>query len=167
MMYDFLFGEADFETSQEAVEQIGKIIRSHNFQNGLLYDLGSCRGGFAFRIQSVCPGLEVVGVDKSRMKIWFSRLRGLFHKNQNSPRFLEADIFDTEVSGIDAAFAYLPRPLLPALEAKLQKELKPGSLAITYRVNFPTWQPIEVFMTDLQERERNKIFVYQKTGQTT
>ncbi len=161
-MMDALLSEPDFETSQEAIAQIGKIIMAHKLQNSLLYDLGSCRGGFAFRIQSVCPGLRVVGVDKSRVKIGLARLRNFFHKNKNAPSFLKEDIFDTDVSKVDAVFMYLPRPLLPALEAKLQKELKPGSLAITYRVNFPTWQPIQVFETDLQRRERNKIFVYQK-----
>lgn len=157
-----LFGDIDFETSQEAIQQIAKIITARNFQNGLLYDLGSCRGGFIFKIMKVCPDLRAVGVDKSRVKTGLARLRILYHKNQNPPKFLRADIFDVDVSKIDLAFAYLPRPLLPALEAKLRKDLKSGSLAITYRVNFPTWQPTEVFITDLHSQERNKIFVYQK-----
>ena len=161
-MMDILFDEPDFETSQEAIGQIGKIIATHNLQNSRLYDLGSCRGGFVFGIKNICPGLQVVGIDKSRMKIWLARLRSLYHRNQNPPKFLKADIFDVDVSKVDLAFVYLPRPLLPALESKLQSDLKPGSLAITYRVSFPTWQPIQVFVTDLQSQERNKIFVYQK-----
>lgn len=161
-MTNVLFGDIDFETSQEAIKQIGEIIVTHNLQNGLLYDLGSCRGGFVYEILKVCPNLQIVGIDNSRIKVWLARLRGFFYKNKNLPRFLKTDIFDTDVSRIDLAFVYLPRPLLLALEAKLQKDLKSGSLAITYRVNFPTWQPILVFETDLQSREKNKIFVYQK-----
>ncbi|MBI2356153.1 MAG: hypothetical protein HYV13_03035 [Candidatus Doudnabacteria bacterium] len=159
---DALFGDADFETSKEATALIGKIIAAHNLQNSLLYDLGSCWGGFVFGIQTACPGLQIVGVDKSRIKTWLARLRSLYHRNQNFPRFLKADIFDVDVSKIDLAFVYLPRPLLPALEAKLQKDLKPGSLAITYRVNFPTWRPTQIFVTDLKRRERNNIFIYKK-----
>ena len=158
---DTLLGEEDFLTSKEAIQRISQIIVEHNCQNGLLYDLGSCRGAFVFGILNVCPNLRVVGIDKSSLRTWFAKLLSLFHKNKNSPQFLKANIFETDVSRIDLAFVYLPRPLLPALEIKLQKELKPGALVITYRINLPNWQPIHVSLGDLS-RDRNNIFIYQK-----
>jgi hypothetical protein len=152
----------DFITSNEAVQRIGSIIIARDYHRGLLYDLGSCRGTFVFGILDVCPDLRVVGIDKSRLRTWCARLLSIFHNNRNHPTFLKADIFETDVSRIDVAFAYLPRPLMPALETKLQRELKPGSLLITYRVHLPSWQPSQVFQTDVHRPERNNIFVYQK-----
>ena len=160
---DNLFGGEDFTTSKEAIQQIGKIIMAHNYQTGLLYDLGSSQGGFVFKILDVCLDLEVVGIDKSRIRIWSAKLRRFFHPSKKVPRFLKMDIFDIDVSKINLAFVYLPRPMLPNLEEKLQKNLKPGSLVITYRVHFPNWQPKEVFKTDFKKgSSQNNIFVYRQ-----
>ncbi len=161
-MIDIIFGEEDCKTSQEAIKQIGDILIEHHRQNGLLYDLGSCRGDFVFGISRVCPNLRVVGLDKSWLRICFSRLFSFFFKRKNFPKFLKADIFKTDISAADVVFVYLPRPLLPALEAKLQKELKPRAMVVTYRVNFPTWSSSQVYRTDLRLRDKNNIFVYKK-----
>lgn len=158
-----LFGEEDFITSKKAVQQIAEIIEASEFRNGIFYDLGSCRGTFVFGILNRCPNLQIVGVDKSPLKTWLARLRKLFYRTRNSPTFLTADIFETDVSKLDWAFVYLPRPLLPDLELKLQKELKPGAHVITYRVNFPHWQHTKVFLTDPHKGvSQNSIFLYQK-----
>ncbi len=160
-LLDMFFGDEDFMTSQEAVQKISQIIVAHDYHHGLLYDLGSCRGGFVLALQKICPSVRVIGIDNSRLRTFFARLAAFFQQRKNSPGFLRANIFNMDVSRVDMVFVYLPRPLLPALEIKLQREMRPGSIAITYRVCFPTWKPSEIFLTDLAAKERNNIFVYQ------
>ena len=157
-----LFEAEDYTTSSEAIRKIGKIISDRHLEHGTLYDLGSCRGSFVFGILGVCPDLRVIGIDKDALKIRFSKLRRFFHSYRTEPVFLQADIFDADVSDVDMAFVYVPRPFLPAIETKLQHEMKIGALAITYRINFPNRHAIEVFPTDMYSEERNNIFVYQK-----
>jgi hypothetical protein len=158
-----IFSGEDFETSQEAIKEIAKIITARGLQNGFLYDLGSCRGGFVFKILNTSPDLRVVGIDNSRLKNGVARFFAIFRKYKNSPKFTTADIFKANFSAIDMAFIFLPRALLLNLETKLQKELKPGALVITYRVNLPNWRPDQIVLTDLKKREQNNIFVYLKT----
>jgi len=144
-----LFGGEDFETSREATEQIGRIISDHHLDRGLLYDLGSCRGDFALNLNRACPSLRIVGIDYSLVRTWFARLWSV---GINALTFLKADLFDVDVSAADICFIYLPRPMMPSIEAKLQREMKPGSLVITYRVFLPTWRA----------KQEGDIFVYQK-----
>ena len=45
-MIDMVFGGHDFPTTPKGRGQVGKILVKFNKQNGVLYDLGSCRGNF-------------------------------------------------------------------------------------------------------------------------
>ncbi len=161
LLADALLGGEDFVTSKKMIKKVGKIIEAYNCQNGLLYDLGSCRGAFSIGILGVLRDLRVVGIDNSYVRIWLSRMRSYFYSG--SPAFVKADIFDTDVSKADLIFVYLPRALLPALETMLQRDLKSGALVITNRVNFPNWPPHQIFLSDSQDPKQEHLFVYRKT----
>jgi len=163
-IFDHLFGNDDFETSKGAIRKISGIITGRGKAGGMLYDLGSSRGSFVFRLSRICPHLKIVGIDNSFLRIWFSRLGNIFTGGDKiHSKFLMGDIFAADVSKADIIFVYLPRPLLPKLAEKLQRELKLGALVITYRVHFPNWRPEEIHQTDFwQTVSRNNIFVYSK-----
>jgi len=156
---DAVFGGEDYSTSDAAITTIAEIIIFYGLEKSLLYDLGSCRGSFVFGIKKACPDLRVVGIDNSLLRTNFARLARLFHQSKIPVQFLRADVLSIDASKIGLAFVYLPRQVLVLVEAKLQKEMKEGSLLITYRVSLPHWLPEKVIPTDNNE---NNIYVYRR-----
>ncbi|KKW08670.1 MAG: hypothetical protein UY44_C0008G0035 [Candidatus Kaiserbacteria bacterium GW2011_GWA2_49_19] len=157
-LLDALFGGEDFATSENAIRKIGEIIVASNKQDGILYDLGSSRGNFVYSILKICPALRVIGIDNSRLRVWFARMVGIFHFSNQI--FKKADIFDIDVSKADVIYVYVPRDLLPALEKKLEEEIKHGALVITYRINFPTWSPHQMYSVDPRNPKDEKVYFY-------
>ncbi len=150
VLSDSIFGKEDFATSSFATNQIVQIIKDRKLDNGIFFDLGSCRGEFASQIAKACPNLKVLGIDDSWLRTWLARRRSVFLKNLT---FKRENIFAIDVSSADIVYVYLPRELLPKLQAKLQKELKRGATVITNCVSFPSWQP---------EEHNGEIFVYKQ-----
>jgi trans-aconitate methyltransferase len=157
---DSIFGDLDFSTSQLATAKIVSIIQDHKQERGVLYDLGSCRGIFALRIQKFLPQLKIYGIDNSQFRTFCSRVKSIFLKIH--PKFLTADLFKTNVSQADIVYIYLPRELMPRLQNKLRQELKPGALVIINSVSFPDWQPKEIIDLPQDKIPVKKIFVYSK-----
>lgn len=55
---DSIFGNEDFATSPAAILAVAEILRQNHLEQSLLYDLGSSRGNFIFKILGACPGLK-------------------------------------------------------------------------------------------------------------
>ena len=147
---DSIFGGLDFGSSSTAASLVVKIIKDRHLEQGIFYDLGSARGSFVCKIAQALPTMQVTGFDDSSFRVLVSKLRALFLKNIN---FKKADIFKTNLSPANVTFIYLPQELMSGLQEKLQKELKPGAIVISNKVNFPSWQPTQ---------KLNNLFVYVK-----
>ncbi len=156
--FDYMFGGEDYPTSKNTVKKIAEVIAAHHFEKGLLYDLGSSRGGFVLDILNEAPGLRAVGIDNSLLRTWIAKLRNRMSKKKAV--FVKEDIFDADISQADVVYVYLPRPMLPAVEEKLQKELKSGSIVLTSRVCFPDWQPSSVIQKNPANSDEEDTFVY-------
>ena len=157
---DDLFGGEDFATSKSTIRKIGKFLVEHGYQDNNLYDLGSSRGHFLLEILKICPNLRATGVDDSLLRTWIARFRALSLRNK--PVFIKGDIFAHNASKAEVVFIYLPRPMLADIETKLKKELRPGSLVITSRVNLPSWQPEEVLASGSKDRTEETVYIYRK-----
>lgn len=159
---DSAFGDEDFATNRAAIKAVAEIIRKNNLEQSELYDLGSARGNFVLKILNVCPGLKVYGIDSSRFRTYFARMRALFHSGHAI--FIRQDIFAADVSKADIVFMFLDKALMPALERKLLLELKPGAIAITHTVTntsyFPNWPPSSVHIVNNNHPKQGKLFVY-------
>lgn len=160
ILFDIVFGGHDFATSGLGIKKVAEILKHLEKQNGIVYDLGSARGGFAVGLMMTCPNLRVVGVDNSRLRIFFSRLRAwLFNR---PAQFICGDIFSANISSADAVYIYLDKSLMPALQKKLQSELKTNSIVITNTQYLPDWPPLEAYVTHLKKPAYEKMFVYVK-----
>ena len=157
--FDGVFGGEDYPTSKNTVKKIAEAIASRHFEEGLLYDLGSSRGGFVLDILNACPGLHAVGIDNSFLRTWIARLR--IRMSKKKAVFVKEDIFDANISKADIVYVYLPRPMLPAVEEKLQKELRPGSIVLTSRVDFPDWRPSSVVPKNPANKDEEDVLVYE------
>jgi trans-aconitate methyltransferase len=157
VVFDGFFGGYDFTSSKAVFGKVSKIISDRHLDSGKFYDLGSCRGGFALRLARRFPKLDILGIDNNRLRVFCSKIRALFFKNL---KFVKQDIFAVNVSDADAVYLYLPQELMPALQTKLQKELKPGGVVISTSVHFANWQPSEIYITHQDKPDFERIFVY-------
>ena len=160
LLLDVVLVGHDFATSPKGIEQVGKILKILKKDTGVLYDLGSARGNFAIQLAKVCPNLKIYGVDKSWLRIFYSNIRSkLFGSNV---KFICKNIFQANVSLADVVYIYLKDSEMPALETKLNSELKSGAMVITNTQSFPTWQVSETYVTYPKKSEYEKMFVYIK-----
>lgn len=149
-LFDSAFGGLDFVSNRAARVVAVNIIKQRNLASGIFYDLGSARGKLAAGLAKDLPELNIIGIDNSRLRTLVAKSRSKFLKNLH---FRKENLFQTNVSAADIVYVYLPQELMPDLEVKLQKELKPGSIVITNRVSFPSWK----------ETEKNQqLFIYAK-----
>ena len=153
IMTDSLFGGCDLATNASTITKVAEIIKA---KKGNFYDLGSARGDFLLKLIKKAPSINYYGLDNSWFRIWISRLKALILGRNIT--FLQKNIFDANLSSADFVYIYLPRELMPGLQTRLQKELKPGAVVLTNRVSFPDWKPKESHNLSNSE----KLFMYVK-----
>lgn len=158
-LIDSSFGKQDFTSGRLVASQVIKIIKDQNLENGSFYDLGSARGAFAVRIATGLPAVRVYGIDDSRLRIFCSKVRAVFFNNL---KFKKQDIFTVDISAADIIYLYLPQELMPDLQIKLQKELKPGAFVITASVSFPSWPPVRIYDLKNAGLKIPKLFLYRQ-----
>jgi tRNA G37 N-methylase Trm5 len=67
-------------------------------------------------------------------------------------KFVEGDLFKTDVGDATVVTLYLLPSMLGDVEAKLAKELKPGTRVISHDYPLPSWKHIDVVAFDSQEK---------------
>jgi len=142
---DSLLRGHDLSTSKRAIRALVKIISQHKPDANSFYDLGCGQGTLVLVIKRKLPRLAVYGIDNSRIRIFFAKLKSAFFRKKIS--FKKQDIFQTDLSNADIIYTYLWYDLMPPLERKLQKELRQGAIVITNTSNFPNWKPVQKVVT--------------------
>lgn len=157
-MLEFAFVGHDFATSKEAISKIGEILRIFNQENSRFYDFGSARGGMAVGLSKICPELQILGIDSSRLRTWEARIWSALNFSQAG--FACQNINGADISGADIVYIYQNQINTDALELKLQNELKPGALVITNTQSFAHWPPKQIFVVHDKKPAYEKLFVY-------
>lgn len=159
-LFDLVFIGHDFATTALATRKVAEIIIANNKSEDVIYDFGSSRGYFIFRLLKKCPKLKAIGIDNSRLRIWESKAGNfLFSRNVN---FVQADFFTVDVSKADVVYVYLKPSIMPKAQDKLKKELKPGCLVIVNTQSFPSWPTTETYITHPEKPDYEKLFVYKQ-----
>jgi len=159
-LFDVVYGGHDFGTTKLAIKTVAQILRDYNKDSGNLYDLGSCRGDFLIGLLKFCPKLKAHGIDNSSLRVWLSKSLSKFKFRKSE--FIKGDIFEQNYSNADSIYIYLDQSLFPALELKLQKELKSGAIVITNTQSFPNWQPDKTLIVHPNKPKYEKMFIYVK-----
>lgn len=102
-----------------------------------IIDIGSGFGGFSLRLAKQHPGWQVDGIELAPLPWLVSRLRALGTR----ARFLRGDYASLDFSRYDAVFAYLSPAAMPALWAKCQQEMRPGTMLASYEFDIPGHAP--------------------------
>lgn len=98
----------------------------------VIYDLGSGTGT-ALMIAAKEFGASGVGIEIDPLRFFASSM--LLHSNRLSHKvkIIRKNFFDVDISKATVIFAYLVPKALERLKPKLLKELKPGTLLVSFR----------------------------------
>lgn len=164
LMYalDSLLYRHDLPTSRRAAKALVASVKKYSPCAKVFYDLGCAHGDLCFRLKKDLPNVEVQGIDNSVVRIFFANFKAKILGRKVS--FRRLDIFAADLSAADVIYSYLWFDLMPPLEKKLQKELKPGVVVITNTSRFPNWRPCEKIATTQgfspQMPDHEVLFVY-------
>lgn len=125
-----LFGDAPFyPSSRKAIRDMISIADLKGDERVL--DLGSGDGRLVFSAAKYCK--TATGIEYNPFLVVVSRLRSLFSRNSRGTRinFIYGSYYKHDFSSYNIVFCYLLPKDVTKLEAKLAKELKPGSKIIT------------------------------------
>lgn len=115
-----------------------------------VYDLGS---GFGRIIMKVAQktGASCTGVEVDPLKVWWTRRQIASKRLQGRVRVLRGDLLEAEIAPADIVFVFLWHGIMQKLKEKALREMKPGSLVVSYFHEFDGWAP---------ERQDRKAKVY-------
>ena len=114
-------------------------------------DLGSGLGGLIRHLADARPDSHVSGIESAPLPCWISKLRMMARRNANIEW---GDFWHADLSGYDVVCAYLSPVPMPALWQKVKREMRPGTLFISYRFTIPGVMPSQVVeMNDLGQTE--------------
>ncbi len=126
------------------------IELSHPTEGQVVYDLGSGFGRMIIRVAQE-TGATCKGVEVDPLKVWWTnraiRSKGL----QGKVSVLRSNLLDADVSDADFVFVFLWEGIMQKLATKALREMKPGSLIVSYYHKIIGWEP---------ETEDQKLRIY-------
>ena len=93
-------------------------------------DIGSGLGGLVLHLARVRPNCTATGIELAPLPWLCSWLRTRLHGT--GARFIRGDYERLNFADYDLIFAYLSPAAMPALWQKIQREMRPGSLLLSY-----------------------------------
>lgn len=128
-----------YHASEDAWEKLQDLLPE---QPGMRFvDLGCGFGGPVAHLARVRPGSTFVGVEASPFTWLVAWLRCLPLRNA---RIRLGSLWRTDLAGFDVTYAFLSPVPMPALWAKVRREMKPGSRFISHSFEVPNETPHRV-----------------------
>jgi hypothetical protein len=136
-------------SSQQASIELGARLP----ENCALVDLGCGLGGPLKHLSTLRPDLHLHGIEAAPLNWLFSRIR--LGKRANIQL---GSLWNTNLSGFDAAYAYLSPAPMARLWAKAKAEMKPGSLFISNSFAVPGIPPHETI--ELNDLSHARLYIW-------
>ena len=106
----------------------------------VVYDLGSGDGRIVV-IAAQKYGARGVGVEIQPHLVALSRQSAIDGGVADRTRFLEGDLFATDLSDATVVTLYLSTTITRALTPKLRRELRPGARIVSHQFRLADWPP--------------------------
>lgn len=135
-------------TPREAVTTMLKA--AHVGPGDVVYDLGSGDGRIPIAAVKEFGAARGIGVDIDPAMIREANDNGDRAKVMDRVRFLNQDLFDTDLHEATVVTLYLLPWLNRKLIPKLKAELKPGSRIVAYRFDMGDWKPDQTLIVNGQ-----------------
>jgi ribosomal protein L11 methylase PrmA len=97
-----------------------------------IYDLG-CGDGEALSIAAKEFGAKGVGIEIDPLRYLFSKIRFRINGYDEKVKIIKKNFYEINISPASVIFVYLVPKALERLRPKLLKELKNGTLLVSYR----------------------------------
>ena len=127
-------------TPQHVVEEMVRLARVG--PNDVVYDLG-CGDGRIVIAAVLQRGARGVCVDIDPQRIMESRANAQRSNAISRIRFLNQDLFDTDIGDATVVMLFLSPSLNLKLRPKLWRDLKPGVRVVSYVHDMAEWTPKE------------------------
>jgi cyclopropane fatty-acyl-phospholipid synthase-like methyltransferase len=108
----------------------------------VVYDLGSGDGRIVI-IAAQKYGARGVGVELEPRLVALSRQVGREGGVSDRVTFIQGDLFTTDISSATVVTLWLSATVNARLEAKLKRELRPGSRIVSHQFPIASWTPTE------------------------
>ena len=131
-------------TPQEVVDAMLKLAKVT--KNDVVYDLGSGDGRIPITAAKTY-GARGVGIDIDPVRIGEANAN-LKTSGVSGVRFLNQDLFTTDISEATVVTLYLLPSLNVKLLPKLRKELKPGTRIVSNSFGMGEWEPERTLEVD-------------------
>ena len=142
-----------YHASREAWAQLEALLPD---RPGLRFvDLGCGLGGPVAHLARVRPNAVCLGVEASPLTWLVAWLRCLPHPNA---RIRLGSLWRTDLAEVDVAYAFLSPVPMPALWAKVRREMRPGSRFISHSFDVPGETPHRVIPVKGREGARLLVF---------
>src|SRR5688572_4537007 len=145
--------DVHYEPTSPDVVQV--MFRLANMKSGeVVYDLGCGDGRIVitavreFGARGVCVDIDPQRISESKEN---ARAAGV----TENIRFLNQDLFETDVSDASVVMLFLSSELNLKLRAKLLRELKPGARIVSHWHDMGDWKPQKVVRVKSGGRERS------------
>lgn len=117
-----------------------------------VFDLGSGFGRIVIevssRFHSRCTGVEV-----DPLKVWWSRGEIRRKHLEAYADIVKANLLDIDISSADIVYVFLWDGIMQKLREKVLREMKPGSVVVSYYHQFHGWDAEE-------EDTKNRVYLY-------
>ena len=120
--------------------------------NDYLIDLGSGDGRLVITAVSKYKARGGMGIDIAPDLVKLATDNAAKAGVATQVTFIAGDLFAADVQKATIVTLYLLPSMMADVEAKLRKELKPGTRVISHDYPLPTWKPVEVDKFDSQEK---------------
>jgi len=131
------FGAAFQPTPRKAISRAFELCDP---KGKVVYDLGAGFGRVLFEEASAGAAL-CVGIETDPLKCWWIRREAKRRGLQGTIRVVRANLLRVDLSNADVVFVFLSRGLMRKLKQKVLKEMRPGSVIVSYDHRFEGWQP--------------------------
>jgi precorrin-6B methylase 2 len=150
IMWSSLIGAGFEPTSMKLVKKMLEIAEIG--PDDVLYDLGSGDGRIVVEAVKSYDA-SAVGIEADPIRVLWSRMFLLFNGIQDKSKIRWGNFFKEDITEATAVTLFLGGKTNQKLKEKLVKELKPGTIIVSYIWIFHGWNPIKVDYDD-------KIYLY-------
>jgi cyclopropane fatty-acyl-phospholipid synthase-like methyltransferase len=120
-----------------------RMLEFANIQPGdQMVDLGSGDGILLF--ESAKRGAIATGYEINPFLVAKTRSSAKKQGLEGKVEVFKKNFWGADLSGFDVVMLFGITHIMPKLEKKLRRELKPGSRVVSFTFKFPHWQPVRV-----------------------
>lgn len=125
-----------WRTNRKVARAMCRLVKLN--KNDIVYDLG-CGDGTALSVAAKEFGARGVGIEIDPLRYLFSKIRFKINGLNKKVKIIKKNFYDVNLSDASVIFVYLVPKALERLRPKLLKELKSGTLLVSfrYKANLP------------------------------